>query len=791
MPPIPPTPPSVPSSQARPPNPEGYLKLSNADIDRIREIDPEITDALVRIITSPYDTFSTVKRDKEGKIISFIICTPEIDGIVYIKYFFNIVNARRNLRGLVSKIKRFSNVRSLSVQESDLRHMAIDIRKANRFLELNGFESNLDKYTEANMYTLPSAYSLDVARYDSDKSSRQYRSWIKYMTQNHNAAEVWTILHQRDRYHVEDLLLSFYKNNKKKKEKKDIQIYRLYGAIHTILIEAEKLARLANRSDTADESGENLLTKCKSIEELYELARNIDKENDRKRRAHDYAYVIAVAAADHALSIVGDEFGVQIEDRDEEEMTETEREEIKRHNEDVRKREEKQMMSLHKIFMERLETAMLAVNSKHYDKVVRQTLAELGINANDVANSLYWSGNGRFDDASLYAITYREPITKLIDLPTLPYTLYTLNTKEEMEKESDGLGHCVGDSDFYIDKVRRGEIVVMSLRERVTRAKLFSDPKIYYTDPEDDSDEIVSLPRYTLEYDLLTHTIRQWRGGGDRPVNSLPDSKELVLETLAAFTSLAADDSKYIVEGIAEDFDYDIYYDKMANEYKINDAESASTKSEALNPLDLVELSRTMQERKRVTNLRRLLQDPNIIVLKGNLVLDATYSEVELHRLCEVSGLTLDITRSVDVLKNKIKKVKGNIFSNGGIVNFNSLTEVGGYLHVRDSVFGAPNLTIVKGDLVIDRITNTRSLSSVRYVGGGLSLAGVKFIHSGDEFFKNCKFNGDIVMDDLISLGEVDFLGNFNNTFYYKSLPESRVNELRQQFPNVKFALTL
>lgn len=68
-----------------------------------------------------------------------------------------------------------------------------------------------------------------------------------------------------------------------------------------------------------------------------------------------------------------------------------------------------------------------------------------------------------------------------------PYTIYSLQSKSELEKEGSTLGHCVGDSDFYIEKYLRGEMLVLSLR--------------------DDA----GIPHWTLEYNRENAAIHQFK----------------------------------------------------------------------------------------------------------------------------------------------------------------------------------------------------------------------------------------------------------------------------------------
>jgi hypothetical protein len=75
-----------------------------------------------------------------------------------------------------------------------------------------------------------------------------------------------------------------------------------------------------------------------------------------------------------------------------------------------------------------------------------------------------------------------------------------------MQAETGALGHCVGDSDFYIEKVRDKKILVLSLRNAQGN------------------------PQYTLEYDIKTQTLKQFRGKD----NKLPDDDSIITTTLDA-----------------------------------------------------------------------------------------------------------------------------------------------------------------------------------------------------------------------------------------------------------------
>jgi hypothetical protein len=99
------------------------------------------------------------------------------------------------------------------------------------------------------------------------------------------------------------------------------------------------------------------------------------------------------------------------------------------------------------------------------------------------------------------------------------YSLVSLITKAQMQAESEALGHCVGKSDFYIEKVRDKKILVLSLRKYQGNlfSKFFTKNRKY-------------KPQYTLEYDIKTQTLKQFKGKD----NKLPDDDTVITTTLDA-----------------------------------------------------------------------------------------------------------------------------------------------------------------------------------------------------------------------------------------------------------------
>ena len=244
-------------------------------------------------------------------------------------------------------------------------------------------------------------------------------------------------------------------------------------------------------------------------------------------------------------------------------------------------------------------------------------------------NEIIYPEDTTFTSTFLSGLDTRTPFKKLasLDHPDYPYDLVLLLTKQELKKETDYLGHCVWDSDFYMEKIKNKEILVISLRDSS------------------------GVAHWTLEYNIKNKSIVQFKWWGDVPVNSLPDSRDLVFSCLEAFQK-----SWLEVEAIAEEFKYSIIQDGKTGKYESADSQLW---------------------------LREVCANKDIKILKWELELDATYSEQELDSLCDIPWLTLNTTKLPQDLKDTITHVDGNIKDSWTDVSFEQLKKNGWYFYAR------------------------------------------------------------------------------------------------------------
>jgi hypothetical protein len=144
-------------------------------------------------------------------------------------------------------------------------------------------------------------------------------------------------------------------------------------------------------------------------------------------------------------------------------------------------------------------------------------------------HSITYDPNITYNDAYLAELNpNKEPhFIANIEIDGEFYQLVSLITKAQMKKESEQLGHCVGESDFYIEKVRDGKILVLSLRDSA------------------------GISQYTIEYDIKNKSIKQFKGKD----NQLPDKDKIITATLDALTQAG-----YPITNYTEDLDKLLFY---------------------------------------------------------------------------------------------------------------------------------------------------------------------------------------------------------------------------------------
>ena len=367
------------------------------------------------------------------------------------------------------------------------------------------------------------------------------------------------------------------------KQKQDLQVFRIYWAIQNI------------------QNSDYTLWEISPLKSLYTISQDINTENNKKQTIEQYTKDFLIFLADEN----GIEYSCEQQDRYKQELESL--------------IAENWTWGMAPAIKKWLSDNNIKLNSKFINIPINTTF-------------LAW----------LNSLESTRHIW-VLDSTQFPYEIISLQNKAEMVRESSQLWHCVWDSDYYMEKVKNKEILVLSLRD--TSGKSY----------------------WTIEYNIKKKSIVQFKWWGDVSVNSLPENQELVFVTLDTLLH-----SGYPVESISEEFDYSIVFSEEGKRYtSCNDED-----------------------------LRDTCKRKNMKVLKWGLILDGSYTEDEVLHLCTISGLKLDMTHLPWSIKNKIERIEWSILENCSQCFYKKLEYVWWDFdaEMADS-FSAPKLKYVRGKL--------------------------------------------------------------------------------------------
>ena len=201
------------------------------------------------------------------------------------------------------------------------------------------------------------------------------------------------------------------------------------------------------------------------------------------------------------------------------------------------------------------------------------------------------------------------------------------------------------------------------------------------------------VPKWTIEYNLATKKIEQFKGGGDEPVNSLPESRELVLQTLHTLK-----EAGYETLGINEAFDYDIYLDR-----KIGGYQSIERKDKG---------SKTLRE--------LILHNKDVQIIRGSIELDESFSPEEVNIISATEGVDINFTQATKEAKNSVLEIKGNMQDGSSSASYGKLKHIGGdaYFYNMESAQGLETLSTIGGYADFYSLTSAQGLETLSTIGG-------------------------------------------------------------------------
>ncbi len=313
------------------------------------------------------------------------------------------------------------------------------------------------------------------------------------------------------------------------------------------------------------------------------------------------------------------------------------------------------------------------------------------------------------------------------------YNLWRLYTKTDLEEESETLGHCVGDGNTYYFKIHgdNPDYAIISLRTGDTA-------------------------RYTLEIDLKRHTLLQFKGGGDKPVNSLPEDSELPLKTLSAL-----EQAGITIQGVAEEFEYTIYKEK----------ENFRSETEPLT----VAYIRNHSQRE---------------IIKGEITLPEHTTAEDFQMVSAIPNLTIDATAVPDTIKDSVTEISGSLVDGSPEVSYHNLATIGGDADFRTlvSAKGLENLTTIGGDAGFQTLISAKGLHNLTTIVDGAyfhNLISAEGLHNlttigGNAYFETLPsakdlhnlttIGGDAYFETLHSAKGLNGLTTIGGTAYFQAL---------------------
>ena len=361
---------------------------------------------------------------------------------------------------------------------------------------------------------------------------------------------------------------------------------------------------------TLTEAKDPILSTNYSIPRLHERANQIQRENDKERKVSDYTNA----------------------------LLETFSEEEKKYKEEIK-------------------NILRETKPSKYNETLLQFFED---------NKIVFDKNVNYNEIYFNSLVHKEPInhgTYIINGEKI--TLLELVSMDHLKEETEIMKHCIGKSDFYINKIKKGEIQAISLR---------------------DSDNI---PHYTLEYEKKTKNIKQFKGGNDTSVNSLPGSKKIVIDTFNAFEKSGME-----IQKCSENFDYCLY---------------KNTKDKTFNTLENKELT-----------IDYIKKNKDLTFIKGNLTVPQSITKEDLDLVLK-TGIDVDLTNVPQKLKDGIKSISGNVTDNSMDILYPLLKNVSGSFWANSATeINLPNLTSI-GEFFSANSATEINLPNLTSVSGFLS----------------------------------------------------------------------
>ena len=307
-----------------------------------------------------------------------------------------------------------------------------------------------------------------------------------------------------------------------------------------------------------------------------------------------------------------------------------------------------------------------------------------------------------------------NPYEALYETDSRDYYMARLLNMPHLQEESEYMKNCVGTSDSYVNKLKRGDIDILSFRHM---PEINPDTNVLEGD----------TPLLTIEYNRKTKVIEQIKKYDDKYLNQDEPYYNDVLDALLKLRNTVdekgeARNFKNIASSEMENIDIQENHiltskgEISIEDYDVNDSEQFILKA------DTFEITNETS----IELVRKACQIPGMTISCGDLemaqkVFDGRITSIEgdldLDNLTSAKGLNLPEHIEGDLDLDSLKSAKGLTLPEhiGGYLNLNGLKSAEG-LNLPEHI---------EGDLDLDSLKSAEGLNLPDHIEGGLYLNGL------------------------------------------------------------------
>ncbi len=307
-----------------------------------------------------------------------------------------------------------------------------------------------------------------------------------------------------------------------------------------------------------------------------------------------------------------------------------------------------------------------------------------------------------------------EKIGEALEIQGKQYFVSRLLSRSELKKDSELLGHCVGNTDSYFHAIREGRKEIFSVRDGA------------------------DIPLYTIAYDQADKAVSQLRGQNNISISPSIEDSEPILRILGSLETAG-----FPILAFREELNYAL----------IKRGGAIVAESGVTLPLILDLLTHSREER----------------IIKAPLIqVDDAIPQHELELLYASEGLTLDLTNVSSESKRSAESIKGDLVDRSDSAQYEKLQSVHGnmsFMNLSDAS-GLSRLEEIRGSASFMSIRSSSGFESLNFIGGDanfLNLEDSTNLAKLTSIGGNANFNSLTEVQGLRGLTTIGGYANFLN----------------------------